>query len=268
MTPVFAVTSEQLNAWTVAFLWPFVRILALLSTAPLTSDAAVPRQVRLALAALLALVLAPSLAPLPDIPIVSVAGAWVVMKQVLAGMAMGFSMRLVFAAVRAAGEYVSLQMGLSFAAFFDASSGGQTTVVARFLNMLALLLFLAVDGHLAMLSVLARSFETLPISDAPFAAAGWGVLVRGGAGIFASGLMLALPLVTALLTLNLAMGILNRASPQFSIFAVGFPLTLLAGTAMMALLVPHLLQMLQPRFDAAWQAMAAIARALGAGATN
>jgi flagellar biosynthetic protein FliR len=63
--------------------------------------------------------------------------------------------------------------------------------------------------------------------------------------------MLALPLITALLTLNLAMGILNRASPQFSIFAVGFPLTLLAGIFMMQLLMPNLGAFLEPRFGEA-----------------
>jgi len=168
----------------------------------------------------------------------------------------------VFAAVLAAGEYISLQMGLSFAAFFDPSSGGQTMVVGRLLNMLAMLLFLAVDGHLLMLAALADSFQALPISDAPLASQGWLALALQGSHIFTSGLMLALPLVTALLTLNLAMGILNRASPQFSIFAVGFPLTLLAGIALMALQVPHLLQMLEPRFTAGLEAMAGVVQAL------
>ncbi|MDM0042954.1 flagellar biosynthetic protein FliR [Variovorax dokdonensis] len=263
MTPVFSVTSEQLTAWLVTFLWPFVRILALLSTAPITSEATVPRQVRVALAAVLTLVIAPTLGAMPQVPVVSAAGAWLVIKQVLIGIAMGFAMRLVFAAVLAAGEYISLQMGLSFAAFFDATSGGQTMVVGRFLNMLAMLLFLAVDGHLLVLAALGESFHTLPISDAPFAAGGWMLLATQGGHVFESGLMLALPLVTALLTLNLAMGILNRASPQFSIFAVGFPLTLLAGIALLSVMVPHFLQMLQPRFDAALEAMMSVVRALG-----
>jgi flagellar biosynthetic protein FliR len=88
----------------------------------------------------------------------------------------------------------------------------------------------------------------LPIADAPWSAGGWMFLAQGGAQVFASGLMLSLPLVTALLILNLAMGILNRASPQFSIFAVGFPLTLLAGIAMLLLLIPNLSAFLEPRF--------------------
>src|SRR6185369_8347498 len=103
---------------------------------------------------------------------------------------------------------------------------------------------------------------SVPIADIGLAAGGWMLLVRSGGEIFVSGLMLALPLVTALLILNLAMGILNRASPQFSIFAVGFPLTLLSGIAMLYLLIPHLAAYLDPRFAAALNSASQIARAL------
>ena len=262
MTPVFQVTSAQMTAWLVAFLWPFVRMLALVSTAPIFSETWVPRQVKVAVAALLALVLAPTLAPMPDVPVVSAGGVWIIVQQVLIGAAMGFSMRLVFAAVLAAGEYIGLQMGLSFASFFDPMNGGATMVVARLLNMLAMLIFIAVDGHLMMINALAASFQALPIATQPLAAQGWLLLVNGGGQIFASGLMLSLPLVTALLTLNLAMGILNRASPQFSIFAVGFPLTLLAGIGMLQLLTPHLGQILVPMFDRGVETMLGVTQAL------
>lgn len=250
MPPIFSVTSDQLNVWMVAFLWPFVRMLALISTAPLFSEAAVPRSAKVGLAVLLAIVVAPTLDALPAIPLVSAAGFWILIQQVLIGAAMGFSMRLVFAAVQAAGEYIGLQMGLSFASFFDPTSGGNTMVIARLLNAMAMLIFLAVDGHLALIMILAESFHVLPVADAPVVAGGWFLLVAAGGEIFSTGLMLALPLIAILLTLNLAMGILNRVSPQFSIFAVGFPITLLAGIAMLQVLMQYLAPFLEPRFAA------------------
>lgn len=262
MPAVFSVTSEQLTVWIAAFLWPFVRMLALVSTAPVFSERSVPRTVKVALAVLLAVVIAPTLAPLPNVPLVSAAGIWILVQQILIGVAMGFSMRLVFTIVQAAGEYVGLQMGLSFAAFFDPTSGGQTMVLARFLNVMATLIFLAVDGHLMLIMVLAESFRTVPIADAPLAASGWFVLVSAGGQIFADGLMLALPLIAALLTLNLAMGILNRASPQFSIFAVGFPITLLGGIAMLQFLMQYLGPFLEPRFAAGFATIAAVLQGL------
>ena len=262
MPAIFSVTSAQLTAWTVAFLWPFVRMLALVSTAPIFGESKVPRQIKVGISAMLAVVLAPTLGPLPSVPIVSASGVWIVVQQILIGSAMGFTMRMVFTAVQAAGEYIGLQMGLSFASFFDPMSGGNTTVLARLLNMLAMLIFLALDGHLLLIAALAESFHTLPIADGPLAANGWMFLVTGAGEIFASGLMLSLPLVAALLTLNLAMGILNRASPQFSIFAVGFPLTLLAGIGMMQLLIPHLGAFLEPRLAVALSSVIRLTQAL------
>ena len=248
MPAVFSVTSDQLSVWLVTFLWPFVRMLALISTAPIFSEATVPRSAKIGLAALLAIVITPTLDPMPSVPLVSAGGFWILIQQVLIGAAMGFSMRMVFAMVQAAGEYAGLQMGLSFATFFDPSSGGNTMVLARLLNVMAILIFLATDGHLMLIMTLAESFRTLPIADTPLAASGWFLLVSAGSQIFSGGLMLALPLIATLLTLNLAMGILNRVSPQFSIFSVGFPVTLLAGMGMLLLLMQYIAPFLEPQF--------------------
>lgn len=245
MQSILSVSSGQLELWTTTFLWPFVRMLALFSTAPIFGESWVPRQIKVGCAALFALVLGPTL-QIPPVPIVSVGGLWIIAQQVIIGAAMGLTMRMVFAAVQAAGEYIGLQMGLSFASFYDPMSRGATMVVARLLNMIAMLIFLALDGHLLMIQALADSFRSLPIADAPLAANGWMVLALAGARIFEHGLVLSLPLVTALLILNMAMGILNRSAPQFSIFSVGFPLTLLFGIGMLQLLVPRMSAFLQP----------------------
>ncbi len=262
MTPHFSVTSAQLSAWIVAFLWPFVRMLALISTAPVFSEGVVQRQLKIGLAALLAIAISPTLDPMPVIPLVSVASLWILIQQILIGAAMGFAMRLVFAAVQAAGEFTGLQMGLSFASFFDPTAGGNTMVIARLLNAMAMMIYLALDMHLMMIATLAESFHALPIADAPLSATGWRVLVGAGSAVFTAGLMLALPLVTALLIINLAMGLLNRASPQLSIFAVGFPLTLLAGIILMQLQMYHLAPFLERQFAAGLTTMQNVLQAL------
>jgi len=255
------VTSAQLTGWIAAFLWPFVRMLALVSTAPLFSERTVPRRLKVAVAAILTMAVAPVLGPMPDVPLVSGDGLWLVAQQVLIGIAMGFSMRLVFAMVHAAGEYAGLQMGLSFASFFDPGAG-QTMVLGRLLNALAMLAFLAFDGHLVIITVLAQSFEVLPVSAGPLASRGWMVLAAAGSQVITGGLMLALPLVAALLILNLAMGILNRVSPQISIFSIGFPVTLLAGLVLLQLVVQQLPAFLEPRFVAAFETTLRVLQAL------
>lgn len=232
--------SAQLYEWIAGFLWPMFRLLALIGTAPVFSDVSVPRPAKIGLAALAAIAISPTIETLPVVPVYSFDGLLLILNEIGIGIAMGFTMRLVFAAVEYAGEIVGLQMGLSFASFFDPHSGGNTMVLGRFFNIVAMLLFLAMDGHLMMLATVADSFSSLPISGTPLSADGWLWVARAGGTVFSSGLLLALPLVAALLTLNLVMGILNRASPQLSIFAVGFPVTLAGGMLMMLLVMPHM----------------------------
>src|SRR5690606_9905393 len=95
--------------------------------------------------------------PFETIPPDSWAAMIMMAKQIVIGMAMGFTMRIVFAAVNMAGELIGLQMGLSFASFFDPASGGNTSVMSRLLNTLAMLIFIPGNRHLILISRLARS---------------------------------------------------------------------------------------------------------------
>lgn len=139
------------------------------------------------------------------------------MQQILIGIALGFTMQFAFAAVRTAGEIIGLQMGLSFATFVDPASHLNMPVLARIMDMLALLLFLTFNGHLWLISLLVDTFHTLPIGGEPLNSNAFLALTKAGSLIFLNGLMLALPLITLLLTLNLALGLLNRMAPQLSI---------------------------------------------------
>ncbi|WP_423199240.1 MULTISPECIES: flagellar biosynthetic protein FliR [unclassified Cupriavidus] len=249
------VTTDQLYGWIAAFLWPMFRLLGLLGTAPLFSESSIPRRAKIGLAAALAAVVSPTIQSLPTAPVYSYAGLLVVLNEVGIGIAMGFTMRLVFAAVQTAGEVIGLQMGLSFAAFYDRNAGGQTMVLSRFLNLVAMLMFLAMDGHLTMLATLVDSFNALPIATTPLSGHGWGAVARAGAMVFWAGTLLSLPMIATLLTLNLSMGILNRASPQLSIFAVGFPVTLGGGMLVMMLVMPQMGAYMQHLVEAGLQAM-------------
>lgn len=253
------VTIEQLNGWMAQFLWPFVRLLALVGAAPLFSESAIPIKVKIGLAFVLTAAIAPGLPALPPVPPSSYEGLLLLVQQVLIGVAMGFTMRLVFAAVQTAGEYIGLQMGLSFASFFDPATGSNTAVLSRLLNILAMLVFLALDGHLLVLAALVRSFDVLPLSPGVMHREGWGVLVQWGGVVFTSGLLLALPLICALLTINLAMGILNRAAPQLTVFAVGFPIMLIVGLLVLTAVLPHAAPFLEHLFQRGLHAMSEVA---------
>ncbi|QHM75090.1 hypothetical protein C7M52_01039 [Mixta theicola] len=231
--------SSQLMLWVGQFFWPLVRLLALFSTAPIFSERAVSKKVKIGLAVMISWILAPTLPP-TQVTLFSVGGFWLLLQQLLIGIALGFTMQFAFAAVRMAGELIGLQMGLSFATFFDPGSRLNMPVLARFLDMLALLLFLTFNGHLWLISLLADSFHTLPIGGDPLNANAFLALAKAGGLIFLNGMRLALPLIILLLTINLALGLLNRVAPQLSVFAIGFPVTLSIGILTIGILMPLL----------------------------
>lgn len=258
-------TIEQLYSWVNAFFWPFVRILALLMVAPVFGESTVPRRVKAGLAALLVVAVGPALPPMPTVATASWDSFWIVIQQVIIGVALGLTMRMAFTAVQMAGDFVGLQMGLGFATFLDPATRSNTAVLARLFNLVAMLVFLALDGHLVVLSTLIRTFTLLPISAVPFSGAGWGMLLDWSAQIYVMGLLLALPLVVVLLTVNLSMGILNRTAPQLSIFSVGFPLSLTFGLVLLTVILPQTQGFLERLFAAGLEAMGRVATALGGG---
>ena len=223
----FGIPFELLTAQIAHVFFIMVRVAALLFVAPIFSEKAINKRLRAALALLIALLIASSVED-AQVALMSWHGAWLVVKQVVIGAALGLMLQLLFAAVRLCGEIIGMQMGLSFATFFDPNSGN-TPVISRLLNLLAMLLFLSINGHLWLLALLAESFTSLPVNAEPLHAGGLRYLVMQGGLIFSQGLMLGLPIITLLLCINMTLGLLNRLTPQLSIFVVGFPLTLGAG---------------------------------------
>ncbi|NDL72146.1 flagellar biosynthetic protein FliR [Vreelandella alkaliphila] len=243
------VTFAQLQGWLIAFLWPFARITAFMAASPLWGHASIPNQAKVGLAALVTVVIAPILPAMPNVPIMSWAGLGIMVEQLLIGVAIGLVMHIMFAVVQAAGEFIGLQMGLAFASFFDTSSGTNIMVLSRILYMITLLMFLALNGHLMVLEALVMSFETLPIGIGALNPNAFELLARYAGTIFASGMLLALPVVGALLIINLSLGILNRSAPQLTVFNIGFPTSLTVGLTLLMVLMTDIGRFLQQLFS-------------------
>lgn len=233
-------TEAQLSAWYGMLFWPLVRVLALMSTAPLLSHRAIPLRVKVALGVAIALVLAPHVQAPPLGDVLSGTGLQLLATNILVGVLIGFSVRLVFAAVEVAGEIIGLQMGLSYAAFFNPASGQTQNPVSTFFFLVATLLFLAIDGHLLMIHALADSFRIVPLAPGATTPLDPLAIARLGGEMFALGLALALPFLAVMLLTNVVLGVLARVAPQLNIFAVGFPLTLGVGLISLFLLLPYL----------------------------
>lgn len=236
-----AFSQVQLDAWLAGLLLPFLRVLALFSAAPLLSHRSVPMRARVAAAFVIAVVVAPFAGVPPGIPLASMTGLELVVQQVLIGLALGFAARMLFAVFEIAGEFIGLQMGFSFAGFFD-PHGGSESAVGSWLHTLALLMFVALDGHLLLIDTLVGTFRTLPISPDPFGAIARLRLDLLAGEVFRLALTLALPATMLMLFVNLVLGFTSRVAPQLNIFAVGFPVTLMAGLIALALGAQHMLE--------------------------
>ena len=246
---MISLTSGQIDAWIAAFFFPLARVLALLAAAPPFSNPGMNTRVRLMLGLAITLALTPALPPMPPVAPASGMGLLILAQQMLIGFAIGFTLRRVFNAVDMAGTMIGYQMGLGFATSYDPQNASQTPVVAEFIGVLALLVFLAMNGHLMVLMTLAQSFTLIPVGVGKLAAASWLNIANAGTVIFVSGVFLALPVLIALLITNIALGILGRVAPQLNLMAIGFPITLILGFAALLVSFSYLGEPLQQLFE-------------------
>lgn len=242
-------TGADITAWINAYLWPFFRIGALVGAAPIFGTGLVPMRIRLGLALTLTLVIAPVIPAMPLIDPLSATGILISVQQVLIGLVMGFALQLVFAVFVFSGELIAMSLGLGFASMNDPVSGVMVPTVSQFYTLMVTLLFLAIDGHLVLIDVLARSFTTLPVAGAGLSVHSLWELVQWGGHLFSDAVLIALPAMTALLVVNLSFGVLTRAAPQLNMFAVGFPAILMIGLVVMWLTLPTVLPALTRLVD-------------------
>lgn len=232
------VTEAQLNAWIAAYFWPFSRIGACFMVAPIFGARFVPIRLRLVLALAVTVIAAPLLPSLPEVPVFSIAGIVITLQQVLIGIALGFMLQLIFDAIGLGGQLIANSMGLSFAFNVDPMRGASTPALGQFYLLLTTMTFVALDGHLALIEVLVRGFETLPPGETGIGASGLWTVMSFTSRMFAGALSVALPGMTALLVVNLAFGVMSRAAPTLNLFGVGFPIMLVFGLGILVAGLP------------------------------
>lgn len=227
-----------------SFMLVFLRMGAFMMAAPIFGSPMVTVRVRLLLASLIALMLLPIVGDMTVPDLVSGAGFLIVLQQLLIGLAMGFLLQLTFAAVVLAGQVVAMTMGLGFAMSLDPQNGVQVPVVSQFYLIVATLIFLAQDLHLYLLEFLAGSFQVSPPSGVNLLSLLSMETVYWASQAFAAALSIAIPILAGLLIINICFGVMTRAAPQLNIFAVGFPVTIMAGFLLILMSLPGAVQTL------------------------
>jgi len=250
---MLSLTTDQIALWLGSIFFPFVRISAMMLAAPVFGARMVPVRIRVVMAFTISFLTVPLLPPIPVVDPISLAAAGVMAHQILIGVSMGLIVQLVFQSLVIAGEAIANTMGLGFARMVDPANGVQVPVVSSFFVAMATLLFVVMNGHLMLIQMVIHSFEILPISSSGLSVPGIRAVVNLGTQMFIGGLMVALPAVTALLVVNIAMGVITRAAPQLNIFAVGFPLMILLGFIFLSATLPSIFaqfaQMLMDSFE-------------------
>lgn len=235
------------------WLFPFLRVGGLILTAPVIGTRVVPGKVRLVLSMAISLALIPVLPVVSEPNMFSFETLLIGAQQLAVGMLIGLVLRLTFVVVEMAGQIIAQQMGLGFASLVDPQTGLQVPVLSQFYITLATLMFLAFDGHLVMIAVLAESFVAIPVGTTGINGLALGMVLDWTSALFAGALAVALPTIVGLLIVNIAFGVVTRAAPQLNIFAIGFPIIIIFGVFICYLTLDGISLHMKLQFDMAFQ---------------
>ncbi|MEL3924299.1 lateral flagellar biosynthetic protein LfiR [Aeromonas enteropelogenes] len=234
MNSLLSLSAAELTAWLGQWWWPFIRIATAFWVMPFFGDGRVPPQVRLLLAFILSLLVAPMMHDLPVIDPFSAGAIVLTIEQLMFGLLFGLCVQMLFMILTMAGQILSMQMGLAMAVMNDPSNGDTAPIISQLMLIFCTLLFLGLNGHLVTLDILVQGLRSWPPGSSLDL-----LDIKGVVGLFGwsigAALILTLPAVVAMLMVNLTFGVMNRTAPSLNIFSLGFPMTLLLGLLTMAL---------------------------------
>ncbi|CAM3445057.1 flagellar biosynthetic protein FliR [Parendozoicomonas haliclonae] len=227
-------STAQLTGWMGQLLWPLFRVAGLLLTMPIIGSAMVPAQIRLVLALVITLIIVPLLPAMPAVEPLSTESLRITLQQILIGGMGGLLLHIYFAIFAMAGQMVSLQMGLGMAMMYDPVNGVSIPIIAQIYQVMATLMFLAIDGHLVVINILVSSFTAIPVGMVTADTLDLNTLTLQVGWALGAALLIALPAITTMLLVNIAFGVMNRAAPQLNVFSLGFPMSMMAGLIVLA----------------------------------
>jgi len=246
-------TSVQISAWVGTLFWPFCRIAALMSVSPILGMRLIPTRIKIVLAIVITIAVVPVIPEVPQVDVLSPDGVLIIFQQFFIGLSMGFILQMVFAAFTMGGQLIAMSMALGFAVMNDPVSGVSVPTVSQLFTILITLTFLAFNGHLILIEVIADSFRTLPIGTTGLSLSSIKGLVSWASYMFIGAVLIALPAIASMLVVNLGFGIMTRAAPQLNIFVVGFPVIITMGFVVILLTLPsmsgHLTNLTESAFE-------------------
>jgi len=152
-----------------------------------------------------------------------------ILGEALMGLTLGLCVHFIFAGIQTGGEVLGFQMGFSMVALADPLTGARISATSHLLYMVSMMMFLALDGHLFLLSALADSFRIVPIGGLAYNAPLVSTVLSLSADMFILAIKIAAPIMAALFLVELALALMGRAAPQMNLLTMGFPLKIAVG---------------------------------------
>ncbi|PNH97081.1 flagellar biosynthetic protein FliR [Vibrio diazotrophicus] len=212
------------------YFWPYTRISAMLMVMTVTGARFVSARIRLYFGLALTLALMPAIPAVPEnIQLLSLQGFMITLEQLVIGVSMGMVTQFIIQTFVMLGQILGMQSSLGFASMVDPANGQNTPLLGQLFMFLATMFFLASDGHLKMIQLLAFSFKSLPIGEPGLNNLDFQQMALWFGTIFKVALSMSLSGIIALLTVNLSFGVMTRAAPQLNIFSLGFAFALMVG---------------------------------------
>ena len=220
------------------FLFILLRAGIVVSLLPFFGSRNFPAQFKIGFIVAIALILT----PVVELNVSKTGIPFVVMREAIIGIILGLTARFIFLAVEMAGQVISNAMGLSIAAIFDPDFG-ESTQIARFYGMAAMLIFLSMDAHHDLIYVFVKSYEWLPGGQISVKDLIPEVISVSGE-MFLIALKISAPVVIAMLISHLLLGFIYKAAPQMNIFFIGYPVYIFVGFVVILMGIPVLTQVI------------------------
>lgn len=217
----------------------FIRVGAMIFSAPLLSSKAIPVMVKVGLTILLSVLLVPinqghfTAVPFEWLPL-----SELILKEMAVGVLVGFVVNLVFTAMQLAGQFVGMQIGISLANVLDPVFSQSVTILDQFYTIVAGLIFLAIDGHHMLILAVQQTLELVPIGTFQLTQPMFNDLAQLTGGLFSAAVRIVLPIMATLLLTDIALGLMSRTMPQMNIFIVGLPLKMFVGFLVLVVTLP------------------------------
>jgi flagellar biosynthetic protein FliR len=169
--------------------------------------------------------------------------------EILLGLVIGFSVKLIFAGIQLAGQMVGYQMGLALANVMDPAQSQQVLLLAQFNNLVALLIFLTINAHYWFIRALTHSYRMIPPLNVHFDGSLMEYLIEMSGKMFVISIQVGAPIIAALLVTSVVFGLMARTVPQMNVFIVAMPLKIGVGLLFIGISLPYFSAFLKKIFN-------------------